>query len=213
GWMDSLELQPGALDVLAGGLPCQPFSKSGAQRGMEEARGTLFFRVCEAIERWKPAVVILENVRNLVGPRHQHEWEVITRSLHDLGYEVSSTPAILSPHKIPPALGGTPQARERVYILATRSKDPRTPALVEQTVQLTPWEGTWDLERDLPLEDQVPRAELETLQPSAQEAEWFLAWEHLVLRCRSEKIELPRFPIWVDAWKTRTPGAPAWKEK
>lgn len=192
---------------------CQPFSKSGAQRGMEEARGTLFFRICEAIERWRPAVVILENVRNLVGPRHTHEWEVITRSLHDLGYEVSSTPAILSPHKIPPALGGTPQARERVYILATRCEDPRTPALVEQTVQLVPWDGAWDLERDLPLEDQVPEPELETLKPGAQESAWFSAWEHLVLMCRDEKIEMPRFPIWVDAWKSGTPGAPAWKKK
>lgn len=214
-WMDQLELQPGALDVLAGGFPCQPFSKSGAQRGMDEARGTLFFRVCEAIERWKPAVVVLENVRNLTGPRHAHEWEVVTRSLYELGYEVSATPAILSPHRLAPSAGGTPQARDRVYILATRCDDPgklRAPGQVEQTIQLTPWGGTWDLAEDLPLEEEVPQEEAETLQPSAQEAEWFHAWGELVARCRSIELELPRFPIWVDAWKEQTPGAPAWKE-
>ena len=38
------------FDVLIGGFPCQPFSMMGAQKGFEEARGTLFFRVAEIIK-------------------------------------------------------------------------------------------------------------------------------------------------------------------
>ena len=45
--------------MLAGGFPCQPFSKSGAQRGMDEARGTLFWNICRVLEEHKPAVVLL----------------------------------------------------------------------------------------------------------------------------------------------------------
>ncbi|MDQ3664154.1 MAG: DNA (cytosine-5-)-methyltransferase, partial [Actinomycetota bacterium] len=76
-------------DVLAAGFPCQPFSKSGFQRGMNETRGTLFWNICRILQERKPAVILLENVRNLAGPRHEHEWEVIVGALRDLGYRVS----------------------------------------------------------------------------------------------------------------------------
>jgi len=46
-------------DVFTAGFPCQPFSKSGQQRGMEEARGTLFYNVARVLETQKPSVVIL----------------------------------------------------------------------------------------------------------------------------------------------------------
>ena len=106
-------------DVLAAGFPCQPFSKSGYQRGMDEARGTLFWNIARILEERTPAVVLLENVRNLAGPGTRHEWDVIIQTLREIGYRVSSTPSVFSPHFLPPSLGGTPQVRDRVFILGT----------------------------------------------------------------------------------------------
>lgn len=121
----------GPIDVLTGGFPCQPFSKSGAQHGMAETRGTLFWNIARIIEEREPTVLILENVRNLVGPRHRHEWLTIIETLRFFGYEVSGAPAIFSPHLLPAWMGGTPQVRERVFITATlvpeRMRDERIP--------------------------------------------------------------------------------------
>lgn len=219
GWLDKLELSPGELDVLAGGFPCQPFSKGGAQLGMAEARGTLFHDLCKAIERWQPAVVMLENVRNLTGPKHTHTWEVIIRSLRELGYRVSATPVILSPHWIAPEQGGTPQNRERVYILATRvGASEEALDQVPPTIELNRWTGTWDLEADLPLQSNADlgAAEWKELKWSKEEEFWVMAWEDLVtrfarLRAQGLPGDVPRFPIWVDSWKLSTWPAPAWK--
>src|SRR5688572_18721787 len=112
-----------AHDVLCAGFPCQPFSKSGAQRGMDEARGTLFFNIASINKAHHPKVVLLENVRNLIGPRHEHEWEVIIETLREEGYHVSDEAAVFSPHLLPPAMAGAPQVRERVFITATYAPD------------------------------------------------------------------------------------------
>ncbi len=86
---------------------------------MDEARGTLFWNIARILEDRTPAVVLLENVRNIAGPRHTHEWDVIIQTLREIGYRVSSTPSVFSPHFLPPSLGGTPQVRDRVFILGT----------------------------------------------------------------------------------------------
>ena len=50
-------------DVLAAGFPCQPFSKSGAQRGMDETRGTLYWNILKIIKEHRPALVELSSLR------------------------------------------------------------------------------------------------------------------------------------------------------
>lgn len=194
-------------DVLCAGFPCQPFSKSGAQKGMDETRGTLFFNIASIIKAHRPAVVLLENVRNLIGPRHEHEYDVIIETLRDLGYHVSDVPTVFSPHLLPPALGGSPQVRERVFITATyapaqvvRDLDHVGPAPV--ACMTDRFEGfdpkrDWNIESILDDSHNVPGCDL-----TDAEWRWIECWDRFVqiMRRRMDGRHLPGFPIWADSW-------------
>ena len=182
-------------DVLAAGFPCQPFSKSGYQRGMDEARGTLFWNIARILEDRTPAVVLLENVRNLAGPRQRHEWDVIIQTLREIGYRVSSTPSVFSPHFLPPSLGGTPQVRDRVFILGTYVGPERALAEVDvpPTVVRAPVDGwnvqDWDVEWILDDDSSIPN--LAKYQLTADETEWINVWDDLVQRMWSARGVAP----------------------
>lgn len=104
------------FDVLIGGFPCQPFSMMGAQKGFEEARGTLFFRVAEIIKdridrNQKPKAIILENVKALKTHNHGKTYETIHHILQDeLGYKVFCDVLNSADY-------GVPQTRNRTYIV------------------------------------------------------------------------------------------------
>ena len=190
-------------DVLAAGFPCQPFSKSGFQRGMDEARGTLFWNICRVLEERRPSIVILENVRNIAGPRHKHEWDVIIRSLRELGYQVSSTPAVFSPHLLPPWLGGRPQVRERVFLVGTYVGPPDSHVEIEPVVTNRAVDGwdpqDWVLQDYLQDEDEIEDRANYELTPT--EKHWVYVWSDFVRRFRELGVtKLPGFPIWVDAF-------------
>ena len=208
-------------DVLAAGFPCQPFSKSGYQRGMEETRGTLFWNICRILEVHRPAVVLLENVRNIAGPRHKHEWDVIIRSLRELGYRVSSRPTVFSPHLLPPERGGRPQVRERVFIMATFVGAKHSHVDIEPAVPHQPVDGwsplSWDLHEDLPVQslDELRNPLRLNLAPAEQT--WVEAWNDFVVSLRAAGIKrLPGFPVWVDSFIHQDDlivedGTPSWK--
>src|SRR5882762_1427521 len=60
-------LIPEGLDLLAGGVPCQPFSIGGKHRGHADERD-MFPEMVSAIQKLKPKAVLIENVRGLARP-------------------------------------------------------------------------------------------------------------------------------------------------
>ncbi len=91
--------------------PCQAFSKSGKQKGFEDARGTLIYEVFRILNKHKPKYILMENVRNLVSHDDGKTIRVILDALHNLGYRTTREPLILSPHYF-----GVPQTRERAFL-------------------------------------------------------------------------------------------------
>lgn len=208
-------------DVLAAGFPCQPFSKSGHQLGFRDAtRGTLFFNICQILEARKPAVVFLENVRNLAGPRQRDTWTTIVRELRNLGYRVPDEPTVFSPHLLPPELGGSPQVRERVFIVGIYVGTARAWAesRIEPYVELRPvmnWNPSlWRVEDILQNDSEIPN--IYEYELPEEQHEWINCWDDFVqslLEARSG-APLPGFPLWADEFITRPTISgitPLWK--
>lgn len=206
-------------DVLCAGFPCQPFSKSGHQRGINETRGTLFYDILRILEVRRPKYAILENVRNLAGPRQRDTWETIVEQLRELNYRVADEPLVFSPHLLPPWAGGTPQIRDRVFILCEhvgRAGDVKGDLLVENA----PQEGWSPKDWRIASEDWIDRdltvEQLAEVALRPDEERWIVAWQDFTQNvCDQEgrrPQHLPGFPVWVDAWREEPDeDAPTWK--
>lgn len=97
-------------DILCAGFPCQAFSVSGNQKGFEDTRGTLFFDIARIAIYHQPKVLFLENVKNLTKHDKGRTFNVILKTLRDIGYTVFF--AVLNASRY-----GLPQNRKRLYIV------------------------------------------------------------------------------------------------
>ena len=100
------------IDLLAGGVPCPPFSIAGKQLGEDDERD-LFPEALRLVEEAQPKAVMLENVRGLSTAKFQTYRNSIKARLAELGYE--SDWQVLNASQF-----GVPQLRPRFILVAAR---------------------------------------------------------------------------------------------
>lgn len=101
-------------DLLAGGLPCPPFSVAGKQLGSKDERN-LFPAALRLIDEIKPRAVMIENVRGFLDAVFEDYRRNLKKQLKKLGYEADWR--LLNASEF-----GVPQLRPRVVIVALQQK-------------------------------------------------------------------------------------------
>lgn len=124
------------VDLLAGGLPCPPFSVAGKQLGSEDERN-LFPAALRLIDEIRPRAVMIENVRGFFDAVFEDYRLFLKKQLEKLGYETGWR--LLNASEF-----GVPQLRPRVVIVALRKelsggfdwpqKAPHNPRTVGETL-------------------------------------------------------------------------------
>lgn len=73
------------IDLLAGGVPCPPFSKAGKQLGKNDERD-MFPEAIRLVDECRPRAIMFENVRGLLDPVFKNYRDTIDDQLNKLGY-------------------------------------------------------------------------------------------------------------------------------
>ncbi|GAB2507647.1 DNA cytosine methyltransferase [Nocardiopsis aegyptia] len=118
--MDDLKKVLGGeqLALLAGGVPCPPFSLAGKQLGEDDERD-LFPVMLDMVEELEPRAVMIENVRGLLEPEHKFSGyrDRIRARLESLGYR------ILGWNVLEARDYGVPQLRPRAILVAMKEAE------------------------------------------------------------------------------------------
>lgn len=128
---------PGTINLVAGGPPCQPFSLAGAHAGHSDERN-MFPAALDVVRRLRPELVVFENVPGLLRPSFSPYLDYVKAQLRRPDFAVQGD-ELWSTHyarllksgeaetyrvyqdEIEAADLGVPQSRRRVFLIAIRS--------------------------------------------------------------------------------------------
>ncbi len=105
---------PDCIGII-GGPPCQSWSEAGAQRGIDDNRGQLFFDYIRILREKKPLFFLAENVGGILAKKHDEAFRKILAHFNNAGYEVTYKLVNAVDYQIP-------QDRKRVIIIGYRKE-------------------------------------------------------------------------------------------
>lgn len=106
----------GQIDLYHLSPPCQSYSMAGSRGGADDERGGLMFEAIKSIDEVQPKMFTIENVRGLLSSNGGEDWNNILRDIKSLkNYSISY--GVMNAKD-----QGTPQNRERVFIVGFRGK-------------------------------------------------------------------------------------------
>jgi DNA (cytosine-5)-methyltransferase 1 len=162
--LDTAGLRESEADVLIGGPPCQPFSKSGYwatgdARRLDDPRADTLRQYMRVLRDTLPKAFLLENVPGLAYRGKSEGIEAIRCELDAIN-EVTGTCYSIRMKSLNAAEFGVPQLRERVFVVGSRDGEPFdfpstthvAPKKVGESEGKEPFMTAWDALGDLPIE-------------------------------------------------------------
>lgn len=181
-------LRSGEADVLIGGPPCQPFSKSGfwasgEARRLDDPRAGTLGAYMRVLEEARPRAFLLENVEGLGFRGKDEGLQLITSELRRInaahGARYTASIAVLNA-----ADHGVPQLRRRLFVIGARDgarfdfpkPSHADPALADGGDNRPPYRTAWDALHDLREDDAplVAKGKWARLLPSIPEGQNYL---------------------------------------
>lgn len=135
---------PDDIDGIIGGPPCQSWSEAGALRGIEDARGQLFYDYIRILKEKQPKFFLAENVSGMLANRHSEAVENIVNMFRECGYNVTITLVNAKDY-------GVAQERKRVFYIGFRDDlniDFKFPegSTIDDNKKITLRDIIWDLQ-------------------------------------------------------------------
>lgn len=161
-------LVPGEADILIGGPPCQPFSKSsywvnGDSLRLDDPRSDTLTAYLRVLRDTQPRAFLLENVYGIAYKGKDEGLRHLLAGIEQINQEVGTNYSI-SWQMLNAARFGVPQLRERVFLVGSRNgtkfhfPEPTHVAKVDIDLieEREPYRTAWDAIGDLPVEPNEP---------------------------------------------------------